>query len=87
MNHFLNDFSREELENIIKNQDYIIKDLRERLYKLTGCLDFGGCDGTVGSCHYCLAEDPETFEKCWQFKYKRIDKNDCSKQKNAANLL
>lgn len=84
----MNNFSREELENIIKNQDYTIKDLRERLYKLTGCLDFGGCDGTVGSCHYCLAEDPETFEKCWQFKYKEVYKEyDCSKQKNAPNLL
>ena len=87
MNKFLNDFRVKNLKDIIKNQDYIIKDLRERLYRLTGCLDFGGCDGTVGSCHYCLAEDPETFEKCWQFKYKRIDKNDCSKQKNAQNLF
>ena len=87
MNKFLNDFSREELENIIKIQDDLIKDLQERLYRLTGCHDFGDCDGTVGSCHYCLAENPETFEKCWQFKYKRTDRNDCSKQKNAANLL
>ena len=67
----MENFSREELKNIINNQEMIIKNLQERLYKLTGCLDFGGCDGTVGSCHYCLEEDPELFEKCWQFKYEK----------------
>lgn len=72
----MNNFSREELENIIKNQDNIIKNLRERLYKLTGCINFGDCDGMVGSCHYCMEEEPEIFENCWNFKYKKAFNKD-----------
>lgn len=73
----LKNFSREELEQIIEYQHYTMQHLREQLYKLTGCYNFGSCDGMDGSCHYCSEQTPETFEKCWNFSYRKGENNDC----------
>ena len=67
-------FSHEDLTIQLNNCCYIIDNLRDRLYKLTGCRNFGGCDGMDGSCHYCLEECKELFDRCWEFKYGKVDK-------------
>lgn len=74
INNSRQEFSREDLVVRIKNYEYISDNLRDRLYKLTGCRNFGGCDGMDGSCHYCLEENRELFDKCWDFKYGKVNK-------------
>ena len=72
--------TREELENQSKdtlitwllNSEYERIKLMKRLDKLTGCSDFGTCDSTNGSCVICGYEQPELYERCWNF---RFDKN------------
>lgn len=67
-------FSHAELLLQVKNYEYALDNLRGRLYKLTGCRNFGGCDGMNGSCHYCLEERKELFDRCWEFKYGKVNK-------------
>ena len=74
INNSRQEFSRDDLDIRIKNYEYISDNLRDRLYKLTGCRNFGGCDGMDGSCHYCLEENRELFDKCWDFKYGKVNK-------------
>lgn len=61
----------EELGKHIQYHIDVERSLRERLYRLTGCPNFGGCDGMNGSCHYCSEEDPDIYEKCWQFTFEK----------------
>jgi hypothetical protein len=74
INNSKQEFSRDDLVIRIRNYEYISDNLRDRLYKLTGCRNFGGCDGMDGSCHYCLEENRELFDKCWDFKYGKVNK-------------
>ena len=61
----------EELGKHIQYHIDIERSLRERLYRLTGCSNFGGCDGTNGSCHYCSEANDGLFEKCKQFTFNK----------------
>lgn len=72
VNNSKQEFSREDFVIQIKNCEYVSDNLRDRLYRLTGCRNFGGCDGMDGSCHYCLAENRALFDKCWDFKYGKV---------------
>lgn len=72
INNLKQEFSREDLTIQIKNCEYVSDNLRDRLYRLTGCRNFGSCDGMDGSCHYCLAKNRALFDKCWDFKYGKV---------------
>ncbi len=61
--------TKEQLIIFLVNADYTIESLRRRIKSLTGCEDFGNMDGMNGSCVECEREDPEIFQKCWNFKY------------------
>lgn len=39
------------------------------LDKLTGCSQFGECDGTNGCCVECSYEQPELWQKCHDFRF------------------
>ena len=54
---YLDKVSRETLYVFINNDKYIINSLRERLFKLTGCRDFGNVDGMNGSCILSLTKN------------------------------
>ena len=68
---FLRQQTKEQLIIFIHNDEAVIENLRERLRRLTGCGDFGNEDGTVGTCVMCSYNDPELFERCWEFQYKK----------------
>ena len=69
--------TREELEKQPKdilitwllNSEYHRLTLNKRLEKLTGCAEFGLCDGMTGFCVECSYEQPELWEKCHNFKF------------------
>ena len=68
-NEFLKKQTKEQLIIFIHNDEYIIDELRKRLYKLTGCGNFGGVDGMDGSCIECSYNNAKLFEKCENFKF------------------
>lgn len=72
-NKFLQEQSKEQLIIFIHNDEAIIENLRDRLRKLTGCGDFGNGDGTVGTCVMCSYDNPELFERCWEFQHRKTD--------------
>ena len=63
-------FTNEQLQIFLRNQELITENLRNRLFKLTGCRDFGNLDGMNGACIECSYEDKELFNRCWNFKFK-----------------
>ena len=65
---FLQEQSKEQLIIFLHNAELHIEDLRNRLFKLTGCKEFGRVDGVDGSCIDCLHENIKLFNKCWNFK-------------------
>ena len=71
---FLDKQSREQLYIFLNNDEYIINSLRERLYKLTGCHDFGNVDGMNGTCIDCFYTNRPLFDKCWNFKFDKENK-------------
>ena len=66
---FLNQQSKEQIIIFLNNAEYHIKSLQQRLYKLTGCSEFGNVDGMNGSCVECFYENRELFDKCEKFKF------------------
>ncbi len=66
MSEFL---TNEQLQIFLHNQEYITETLRNRLFKLTGCKDFGNLDGMNGACVECSVENKSLFDKCWNFKF------------------
>ena len=46
----------------------IEKDLRKRLRLLTGCGDFGGCNGANGIRYGCAEDAPNLCNRCLAFK-------------------
>ena len=68
--------TNEQLRIFLHNQDYIIESLRQRLWRLTGCKDFGNLDGMNGACIECFYDDKQLFEKCEQFKFNKENKNE-----------
>ena len=65
--------SKEQLIIWLLNSEKTRIQLHKRLDKLTGCGDFGLCDAMVGFCVECSYEQPELFEKCWNFKFDKGD--------------
>lgn len=65
---FLKNQSHEQLEIFVLNGDAIEDDLRNRLFLLSGCGNFGGQDGTDGSCVECFYNDRELYERCCLFQ-------------------
>lgn len=88
--------SHEQLEIFLMNSKYTEKMLRDRLFLLTGCHDFGGQDGTVGCCVECCYENRELFDRCCIFKdafhrylidkYRR-EQHDCRSCKSFTNCI
>ena len=66
---FLEKQTKEQLIIFLHNDDYIIDNLRARLYKLTGCGNFGNMDGMDGCCVGCYYNNEELFRKCESFKF------------------
>lgn len=65
---FLKSQTHEQLEIFIKNGDLIQDNLRERLFLLSGCGDFGGQDGMNGSCVECYYNNRDLHERCYLFQ-------------------
>lgn len=68
----LSELSKEQLIAIIQNGKLVEKDLRRRLHLLTGCDDFGGCDGTNGLCIGCSFDCPGLSARCLSFKQEML---------------
>lgn len=65
---FLKHQSHEQLETFILNDNIVEKSLRDRLYLLSGCHNFGENDGTDGVCYDCSINNKELFERCCLFQ-------------------
>ena len=65
---FLKNQSKEQLIIFLKNREYVENRLRNRLFLLTGCSDFGNCGGMNGSCVECSYDREKLFESCHKFK-------------------
>lgn len=69
-----NYFSDAELLLQVKSYENALDNMHARLYKLTGCRDFGSCGSMNDSCHYCSEEHKELFDRCWEFKHGKVNK-------------
>ena len=69
---FLEQQSKEQLIIFLKNTEYQVKSLHQRMEKLTGCPEFGNVDGMNGACVECFYDNPELFDRCEKFTF---DKN------------
>jgi len=77
--------THEQLEICILNNEMMEDILRDRLYLLSGCRNFGGQDGTDGSCIDCYITNRDLHQRCCLFqtsahmylttKYETIRKN------------
>ena len=61
--------SKEQLIIWLQNSEMMRIRLHNRLEKLTGCAEFGICDGMTGFCVECSYNEPELWEKCHKFKF------------------
>ena len=68
-NDFLNEQTKEQIIIFLHNTEWQLEHLRERMYKLTGCREFGNLDGMNGACVECFYEERELFDRCWNFKF------------------
>lgn len=68
MSEFL---TNKQLQIFLHNQEYIAETLRNRLFKLTGCKDFGNLDGMNGTCVDCSYNERELFDRCWNFHFSK----------------
>lgn len=64
----LKEMSKEQLEIIVSNTEMTEKDLRNRLFLLAGCHNFGGQDGMNGSCVDCYYGNPNLHQRCSLFQ-------------------
>ena len=65
---FLARQSHEQLEIFVKNTEMQNDILRDRLFLLTRCRNFGGHDSTDGTCVDCCHDDRQMFERCCLFQ-------------------
>lgn len=65
---FLKKQSHEQLEVFVLNGKIIEDNLRDRLFLLTGCSNFGGQDGMNGACIECFYENRDLHERCCLFQ-------------------
>lgn len=73
---FLKEQTKEQLIIFFHNTELQLENLRDRMYKLTGCREFGALDGMNGNCVECFYNDRKLFEKCEQFKFNKENKNE-----------
>ena len=66
---FLNEQTKEQIIIFLHNTEAQLESLRKRMYKLTGCREFGNLDGMNGACIECFYEERELFDKCSNFKF------------------
>lgn len=66
---FLNEQTKEQIIIFLHNTESQLEHLRERMYKLTGCREFGNLDGMNGACVECSYNEKKLFDKCWNFKF------------------
>ena len=66
---FLNEQTKEQIIIFLHNTESQLEHLRERMYKLTGCREFGNLDGMNGACCECFYNERDLFNKCWNFKF------------------
>ena len=59
--------SKDQLIIFLNNQDYTESTLRDKLFLLGGCHNFGGCDGTDGACVECYYNNQALFDRCSYF--------------------
>lgn len=64
---WLREQSQEQLITFIMNGDMMQDILRDKLFILTGCHDFGSSDGMNGSCVECCYENRALFDRCCLF--------------------
>ena len=67
--NFLKDQTKEQLIMFLHNTELQLEDLRDRMYKITGCREFGNLDGMNGVCVECSYNEEELFNRCWNFKF------------------
>lgn len=65
---FLRNQSHEQLEIFVLNHERSEKELRKRLFLLSGCGDYGRHDPMNGSCVDCYYEHRDLFERCCAFE-------------------
>lgn len=65
---FLAQQTHEQLEIFVLNHEFTEKTLRDRLFLLAGCHNFGGQDGTDGSCVECFYKNKQLHERCCLFQ-------------------
>lgn len=73
---FLKEQTKEQLIIFLHNTELQLENLRDRMYKLTGCREFGALDGMNGNCVECFYNDRKLFEKCEQFKFNKEKNNE-----------
>ena len=73
---FLKEQTKEQLIIFLHNTELQLENLRDRMYKLTGCREFGALDGMNGNCVECFYNDRKLFEKCEQFTFNKENKNE-----------
>jgi hypothetical protein len=59
--------SKEQLIIFLNNQEYKEEILREKLFMLSGCRNFGGPDGMNGTCIECFHENRSLHDRCYYF--------------------
>jgi hypothetical protein len=59
--------SKEQLLVFLHNSELELNSLRERLFLLGGCFNFGCVDGMDGTCVECSYNDKYLFDRCWRF--------------------
>ena len=71
----IKDVPRDLLETFYHNQNLIIEDLHSKIERLSGCREFGSCDGMNGCCVDCSYDNEELWNKCAEFSHNyEIDK-------------
>lgn len=69
--NFLKEQTKEQLIIYLHNTELELENLRDRMYKITGCRNFGKLDGMDGTCVVCSYNERELFDKCWNFKFSK----------------
>ena len=60
-----------ELKAQLHSSEAHCNSLQARLLRLTGCEEFGLCDGINGACVDCDYDHPELWAKCHDFKWNK----------------
>ena len=69
--NFLKEQTKEQLIIYLHNTELELESLRDRMYKITGCREFGNLDGMNGACVECSYDEKELFDRCWNFHFSK----------------